>query len=149
LSKELPQTVQYFIAYDESVYVEQSVKEVWNTLFIAFLLVVLTIFIFLRNVRSTLVPCVAIPVAILSTFFILYVFGFSINIITLMALVLVIGVVVDDAIVVLENIYRHIEEGEHPLEAAINGMREIIFAILVTTVSLVVVFLPMAFQTSQ
>lgn len=144
----LPEGMEYFVAYDESVYVEKAIREVWITLGIAFILVIITIFMFLRNVRSTIVPSITIPVAIIGTFALLSLLGFSINIVTMMALVLTIGVVVDDSIVVLENIYRHIEEGMKPMEAAIQGMREIVFAVIATTLALVAVFLPMALQTS-
>ncbi len=144
----LPEGVEFFIAYDESIYVEKAIEEVWRTLFIAFILVVITIFIFLRNVRSTFIPSVAIPVAVMGCFAVLYFMGFSINIVTMMAMVLTIGVVVDDSIVVLENIYRHIEEGQKPMQAAIEGMKEIVFAVIATTLSLAAVFLPMALQTS-
>jgi hydrophobe/amphiphile efflux-1 (HAE1) family protein len=148
LAPLLPAGVEYFVAYDESVYVERAIREVWITLGVAFLLVIVTIFIFLRNVRSTLIPVISIPVAVVSTFAVLSLLGFSINIVTMMALVLTIGVVVDDSIVVLENIYRHIEEGMEPIEAAIQGMKEIVFAVIATTLALVAVFLPMAMLTS-
>lgn len=144
----LPQNVETFIAYDESIYVQKAVEEVWVTLGIAFLLVILTIFIFLRNARTTIVPVITIPVALIATFGLLYLLGFSINILTMLALVLAIGVVVDDSIVVLENIYRHIENGMKPMEAALKGMREIVFAVLATTVSLVAVFVPLTLQSS-
>ncbi|MEM0966979.1 MAG: efflux RND transporter permease subunit [Verrucomicrobiota bacterium] len=149
LSANLPDDVSWFVAYDESIFVEKAITEVWRTLGITFGLVVLTIFIFLRNIRSTLVPAITIPVSVIGTFFVLYLFGYSINILTMLALVLVIGIVVDDSIVVLENIYRHIEEGMKPIEAAILGMKEITFAVIVTTVTLVAVFLPITFQTSD
>src|SRR5437867_7987101 len=136
------------MAYDESVFIEHSIREVWVTLVIAFVLVVLVIFIFLRNLRSTLIPTIAIPVSIISTFIVLKVFGFTINILTMLALVLAIGIVVDDAIVVLENIHRHIEAGMKPMEAAFKGMQEIGFAIISITLSLVAVFVPLAFQSS-
>lgn len=145
LQKNLPPGVETFIAYDESIYVENAVSEVWETLAIAFGLVVLTIFIFLRNPRSTLIPSLAIPVSVVATFGVMYFLGFSINIFTLLALVLAIGIVVDDAIVVLENVYRHIEEGATPMEAAKKTMKEISFAILAITFSLVAVFIPLAF----
>ncbi len=148
LKPYLPEGIDLFMAYDESTYIRKSIREVWNTLGIAFVLVVLTVFMFLQSIRTTFIPCITIPAAITATFGLLYLMGFTINIITMMALVLTIGVVVDDSIVVLENIYRHIEEGEDPMSAAINGMREIIFAVIATTVSLAVVFLPMALQTS-
>ena len=148
IRKTLPVGVDFYIAYDESVYVEKAIEEVWVTLGIAFLLVVLIIFVFLRNVRSTIIPSVAIPVSIVGTFTILYLMGYSINILTMLAFVLAIGVVVDDAIVVLENIYRHIERGEPPMKAAFQAMEEISFAIIAITISLVAVFVPLAFQRS-
>jgi len=144
----LPAGIDFVVNYDSSVFVERSIKEVWTTLGIAFLLVVIIIYLFLRNVRSTLIPAMAIPVSIIGTFAVLYAFGYSVNILTMLALVLAIGVVVDDAIVVLENIYRHIEAGMKPMEAAFKGMREIGFAIIAITVALVAVFVPLAFQTS-
>ncbi len=148
LRKSLPEGVKLDLPYDESQYVSHAVSEVWVTLGIAFALVVMVIYVFLRNVRSTLIPVVAIPVSIIGTFAALHFLGFSINILTMLALVLCIGIVVDDAIVVLENIYRHIEEGMQPMEAAKKAMDEIAFAILAITFSLVAVFLPLAFQTS-
>ena len=144
----LPQGIEVSFPYDESIYVEHSIKEVWATLFTAFGLVVLSIFVFLHDFRSTLIPALTIPVSIISTFGILYALGYSINIVSMLAFVLAIGLVVDDSIIVLENIYRHIEEGMKPMEAAIKGMKEIGFAVIATTVALAAVFLPMAFQTS-
>lgn len=144
----LPQGINTSIPYDESVYVELAIHEVWITLGIAFFLVVLSIFVFLHNVRSTLIPSVTIPVSIIGTFAVLYGLGYSINIVTMLAFVLAIGLVVDDAIIVLENIHRHIEEGMTPMQAAITGMREIGFVVIATTIALVAVFLPMVFQTS-
>jgi hydrophobe/amphiphile efflux-1 (HAE1) family protein/NodT family efflux transporter outer membrane factor (OMF) lipoprotein len=143
-----PEGVVADIAYDESIYVENAIKEVWATLFLAFGLVVFAIFVFLHDVRSTIVPAITIPVSIISTFGILYAFGFSINIVSMLAFVLAIGLVVDDSIVVLENIYRHVEEGMTPMDAAFQGMKEIAFVVIATTVALVAVFLPVAFQTS-
>ena len=145
LLPQLPEGIEIAFPYDESVYVEKAVNEVFETLGIAFVLVVLTIFFFLRNVRSTLIPSLSVPVSVIATFGVLYLLGFSINIFTLLALVLAIGIVVDDAIVVLENVYRHIEEGMKPFQAAIQTMREIAFAIVTITLSLVAVFLPLAF----
>lgn len=145
IAPTLPGGVQFDFPYDEAIFVERAVIEVWQTLFIAFGLVVLTIFIFLRSLRSTLIPALAIPFSVVATFGCMYVMGFSINIFTLLALVLAIGLVVDDAIVVLENIYRHIEEGKKPMEAAFLAMDEISFAVVATTLSLVSVFLPLAF----
>ncbi|MDB6126053.1 MAG: acriflavin resistance protein [Pedosphaera sp.] len=145
----LPTGVEAFVVYDESVFVEKAIDEVWLTLGIAFLLVVAIIFIFLRSVRTTIIPAVAIPISIVATFLVLNVMGYSINILTMLALVLAIGVVVDDAIVVLENIFRHVEEGMAPMKAAYKAMDEIGFAILAITFSLVAVFLPLAFLTGQ
>ena len=144
----LPQGTDLWVAYDASVYVEKAIGEVWQTLGLAFLLVVLIIFVFLRNFRSTIIPAVAIPVSIVGTFAILYAFGYSVNILTMLALVLVIGIVVDDAIVVLEAIYRHVEEGMPPMKAAFKAMEEISFAVIAITISLVAVFAPLAFQKS-
>jgi multidrug efflux pump len=144
----LPQGCDLWVAYDASVYVEQAISQVWDTLGLAFLLVVFIIFVFLRNFRSTIIPSVAIPVSIIGTFAVLYLFGYSVNILTMLALVLSIGVVVDDAIVVLEAIYRHVEEGMAPMQAAFKAMEEISFAVIAITISLVAVFAPLAFQKS-
>jgi multidrug efflux pump len=144
----LPAGVQVEFPYDEAIFVERAIGEVWTTLFIAFALVLVTIFVFLRNLRSTLIPAMTIPVAIAGTFLFMYALGFSINILTMLALVLAIGIVVDDSVIVLENIYRHMEEGMTPMESAFRGMREIGFAVIATTLSLIAVFLPLAFQTT-
>jgi hydrophobe/amphiphile efflux-1 (HAE1) family protein len=144
----MPDGIQMVFNYDESVYVSKAISEVWETLAVAFGLVVLIIWLFLGNLRSTLIPAVAIPVSIIGTFAILYAFGYSINILTMLALVLAIGVVVDDAIVVLENIHRHIEEGMTPMKAAFKGMDEIAFAVIAITLSLIAVFTPLLFQKS-
>lgn len=145
LAPLIPAGITVEVAYDEAVYIEDAIREVWVTLGIAFLLVVFVIFVFLRDPRSTLIPSLSIPICIISTFALLYFFGYSINIITMLALILAIGIVVDDSIVVLENIYRHIEEGEQPMDAAYSAMREILFAVIATTLSLVAVFFPLAF----
>ena len=144
----LPEGIEMVVNYDESTFVEDSIQEVWFTLGFAFLLVVGVIYLFLHNGRATLVPAVAIPVSIVASFAVMQFMGYSINILTLLALVLSIGIVVDDAIVVLENIHRHIEEGLSPMEAAMSGMKEITFAVIATTVALVAVFVPLAFQTN-
>ena len=144
----LPQGCDIWVGYDSSIFVEKSISEVWETLAMAFGLVVLIILLFLHNFRSTLIPAVAIPVSIVGTFAVLYAFGYSINILTMLALVLVIGIVVDDAIVVLEAIYRHIEEGMAPMKAAFKAMEEISYAVIAITISLVAVFIPLAFQKS-
>jgi len=144
----LPKGIETAFPYDESIYVDRAIHEVWETLFLAFGLVVLSIYIFLHDGRSTLIPTLTIPVSIISTFGVLYMMGYSINIVSMLAFVLAIGLVVDDSIIVLENIYRHIEEGMTPLQAAFKGMQEIGFVVITTTIALVAVFLPMAFQTS-
>jgi hydrophobe/amphiphile efflux-1 (HAE1) family protein len=148
LTPLLPEGVKTYIPYDESVYIKRSIDEVWENLWASFLLVIVTIYIFLSDFRSTLVPAVAVPVSVLATFGCLHLLGYSINIVTMLALVLAIGEIVDSAIVVVENIHRHIEEGMRPWDASLAGMREITFAVISTTAALVAVFLPMAFQTS-
>jgi len=145
LRPTLPIGAELSVTYDASVYVEQAISEVWGTLAVAFALVVLIIFVFLRNVRSTIIPAVAIPVSLIGTFALLHLFGYSVNILTMLALVLSIGVVVDDAIVVLEAIYRHIEEGMPPMQASLKAMEEISFAVIAITISLIAVFTPLAF----
>ncbi|HWN94081.1 MAG TPA: efflux RND transporter permease subunit [Methylomirabilota bacterium] len=144
----LPTGIEMVFNYDESIYVSNAIDEVWGTLALAFVLVIIIIWLFLGSVRSTLIPAVAIPVSIIGTFAILHALGYSINILTMLALVLAIGVVVDDAIVVLENIHRHIEQGMKPMAAAFKGMEEIAFAVIAITISLICVFLPLAFQKS-
>ena len=145
VKKEIPQDVTMEVGYDFTRFVRRSVSEVEETLVIAFGLVALIIFLFLRDWRSTIIPVIAIPVSIIAGFFIMYVAGFSINVLTLVAIVLAIGLVCDDAIVVLENIYTKIEEGMPPLQAAITGSKEIYFAVISTTIALAAVFLPIIF----
>src|SRR5439155_22991386 len=146
IQQTLPPGVKLQIAFDGSVFVTHSINDARLTLLIAAILVVLIIFVFLRNLRATVIPGLAIPTSIVATFAIMYFLGFSINNFTLLALTLAIGIVVDDAIIVLENAYRHQEElGESPGEAATNGTREIGFAVIATTISLVAVFTPLAF----
>ena len=146
IQESLPPGVKLDIAFDESIFVSRSIREAEDTLILAGLLVVIIIFVFLRNLRATIIPGLAIPTSIVATFAIMYFLGFSINNFTLLALTLAIGIVVDDAIIVLENAYRHQEElGESPMEAAVNGTREIGFAVIATTISLVAVFTPLAF----
>ncbi|RKO69728.1 efflux RND transporter permease subunit [Sphingobacterium puteale] len=146
LKKDIPSDYRLIVGFDFTHSVRESIKEVEETLFIAFGLVVLIIFLFLRDWRSTIIPVLAIPVSILSAFFIMYIAGFSINILTLLGLVLAIGLVVDDAIVVLENIYKKIEEGMSPIQAAFKGSKEIYFAVISTTITLAAVFLPIVFM---
>lgn len=143
IAPSLPEGIEYAFPYDQSIYVGNAVNEVFETLFIAFGLVVLAIFMFLRNIRSTIIPTLAVPISIIATFGVLNALGYSINIFTLLALVLAIGIVVDDAIIVLENVYRHIEAGDSPYQAAIKSTHEIAFAVVTTTVSLAAVFLPL------
>jgi multidrug efflux pump len=145
----MPDGVSIEFATDESIFVERSVREVYQSIFIALSLVILIIFVFLRDWRSTMIPLIAIPVSIIGTFAIMQALGFTINILTLLALVLAVGLVVDDAIVMLENIYRRIEEGEHSVRAAVFGARQVAFAIIATTLVLSGVFLPVAFQSGQ
>jgi len=145
----LPPGVHLEIAYDSSSFIEDSIHEVVVSLVIAVLLVFIVIFVFLGSLRATLIPAVAIPVSIVGTFTALYVLGFSINILTLLAFVLAIGLVVDDAIVMLENIYRHLQMGKSRMQAAFDGANEIGFAILATTISLVAVFVPVGFLTGK
>jgi multidrug efflux pump len=142
----LPPGVKIDVGFDQSIFVKRSIQEAEETLIIAGLLVVAIIFIFLRNLRATIIPGLAIPTSIVGTFAVMYFLGFSINNFTLLALTLAIGIVVDDAIIVLENAYRHQEElGEDPETAATNGTREIAFAVIATTISLIAVFTPLAF----
>ncbi|GAB1488683.1 efflux RND transporter permease subunit [Opitutaceae bacterium] len=149
IQADLPEGVQINIANDTSIFVERSVNEVYKTLWEALGLVVLMIFLFLRDWRATIIPILAIPVSIIGTFAVMSAMGFSINVLTLLALVLAVGLVVDDAIVMLENIYRRIEEGEQPIPAAIHGARQVAFAIIATTLTLIAVFMPVAFQKGQ
>ncbi len=145
LKKDIPPDYRLEIGFDFSDYIRTTISEVEETIFIAFGLVVLIIFLFLRDWRSTIIPILAIPTSIISGFFIMYVAGFSINVLTLVGLILAIGLVVDDAIVVLENIYSKIEEGMPPIEAAFKGSKEIYFAVISTTMALAAVFLPILF----
>ena len=146
INPTLPEGMQIKQSYDTSVFVRGAIAEVYKTLGIAIGLVVLVIFVFLGGLRATLVPAVTVPVSLIATFLVLWALGFSINILTLLALVLAIGLVVDDAIVVLENIHRRMEQyGESRLVAAFNGTRQVGFAVIATTVVLVAVFVPIAF----
>lgn len=145
LNATLPEGMAIKESYDTSVFIESAIWEVYKTLFIAIALVVLVIFLFLGSVRAMLVPAVTVPVSLIGTFIILYALGFSVNLLTLLALVLAIGLVVDDAIVVLENVHRRVEEGEPPLVAAYQGARQVGFAVIATTMVLIAVFVPIAF----
>jgi multidrug efflux pump len=145
IKKDLPDDIHTGIGFDNTEYIRDSIAEVQQTIYLAFVLVVLIIFFFLRDWRTTLIPVITIPISLIGTFFVMYVAGFSINVLTLLGVVLAIGLVVDDAIVVLENIYTKIEAVEPPMEAALKGAKEIFFAVLSTTVALAAVFLPVIF----
>jgi len=145
INKDLPEDIQTAIGWDTTEYIRESIDEVQQTIYLAFFLVVLIIFLFLRDWRTTIIPVLTIPISLIGTFFIMYVAGFSINVLTMLGIVLAIGLVVDDAIVVLENIYTKIESGEAPIEAAMKGAKEIFFAVVSTTVALASVFLPVIF----
>ncbi|MFQ5991557.1 MAG: efflux RND transporter permease subunit, partial [Nitrospiraceae bacterium] len=147
IERSLPEGMKLEVAYDSSVFIQQSIFEVYVAMGIALVLVVGVTFLFLRSPRATLIPSLAIPGSIISTFTIMYAMGFSINVLTLLGLVLAVGLVVDDAIVVLENIHRRIERGQSRVQAAMEGSHEIGFAVVATTLSLVAVFVPIAFMT--
>lgn len=145
IGKDLPPDIKAFITSDNTKYIRESITEVEQTIIIAFLLVILIIFLFLREWRSTFIPVIVIPVSLIGVFFIMYVANFSINVLSLLGIVLAIGLVVDDAIVVLENIYTKIEAGMPPLEAGMKGASEIFFAVIATTITLIAVFFPIIF----
>ncbi|MDZ7269150.1 MAG: efflux RND transporter permease subunit [candidate division KSB1 bacterium] len=145
IKDDLGDEITLSLGWDTTQYIRRSIAEVKETIFSAFGLVVLIIFLFLRDWRTTLIPVFAVPISLVGAFFIMYLAGFSINVLTLLGLVLAIGLVVDDAIVVLENIYAKIEDGMPPLEAAVKGSREVYFAIISTTVALIAVFMPIVF----
>src|SRR3954470_19500094 len=145
----LPTGMKLVVAYDTSVFIDRSISSVFETIIEAIVLVVLVIFFFLRSLRATIIPIVTIPVSLIGAFGIMYMFGFTINTLTLLSMVLAIGLVVDDAIVMLENIFRHVEEGIPRREAAIMGAREIGFAIVAMTLTLASVFAPLAFATGR
>jgi multidrug efflux pump len=145
IKKDLPPDIETGIGFDKTEYIRESVSEVQQTIIIAFALVAIIIFTFLRDWRTTIIPVITIPIALVGTFFIMYAADFSINVLTMLGIVLAIGLVVDDTIVVLENIYTKIEQGTKPKEAAMKGAQEIFFAVISTTVALAAVFLPVIF----
>ena len=149
LSEVLPDGVRMEIGYDSTVFIERAIQNVRTAVVEAIVLVVLVIFLFLRSFRATLVPIVTIPVSLVGGFVFMWLLGFSINTLTLLAMVLAVGLVVDDAIVVLENISRHVEAGMRPFEAALKGSREIAFAVIAMTITLAAVYAPIAFQTGR
>ncbi|MFC1519216.1 multidrug efflux RND transporter permease subunit [Pseudomonadota bacterium] len=142
----LPDGTALAVDYDSTVFISRSIDEVYNTIIITAILVILVLYIFIGQVRATLIPAVTVPVSLISAFIAANSFGFSINLLTLMALILAIGLVVDDAIVVVENIFHHLEKGEPPILAAYKGAREVGFAVMATTAVLVMVFLPISFM---
>jgi multidrug efflux pump len=145
LKKDLPDDVKLEIGFDNTDYIRASIREVQTTIYVAFFLVVVIIFFFLRDWRTTIIPILVIPVSLVGSFFIMYLAGFTINVLTLLAIVLSIGLVVDDAIVMMENIYVKIERGMTPMQAGLEGANEIFFAIIATTITLVAVFIPIVF----
>ncbi len=146
IQKDLPDDVTVEIMYDNTRFIRASINEVKDTLYEALILVILIIFLFLRDWRVTLIPCVVIPISLIGSFFVMYVAGFSVNVLTMLAVVLAVGLVVDDAIVMTENIYVKIEQGMDPRTAGIEGSREIFFAVISTTITLISVFLPIVFM---
>ena len=146
MKKDLPEDVHYSYGFDNTKFIRASIDEVKQTVYEAFVLVIIIIFLFLRDWRVTLVPCIVIPVSLIGSFFVMYLLGFSINVLTMLAIVLAVGLVVDDAIVMTENIYIRIEKGMSPKEAGIEGAKEIFFAVISTTVTLVAVFFPIVFM---
>jgi multidrug efflux pump len=145
MEKDIPADIETIIGFDVTEYINNSIAEVKQTIFLAFMLVVGIIFLFLRDWRTTFIPVLTIPIALIGAFFVMYVMGFSINVLTLLGIVLAIGLVVDDTIVVLENIYSKIEDGMNPVDAGRRGTQEIFFAVIATTVALAAVFLPVIF----
>lgn len=146
MKKDLPEDVKYSYGFDNTKFIRASIKEVESTVYEAFILVIFIIFLFLRDWRVTLVPCMVIPVSLIGAFFVMYLAGFSINVLSMLAVVLAVGLVVDDAIVMTENIYIRIERGMTPKEAGIEGSKEIFFAVISTTITLVAVFFPIVFM---
>lgn len=145
IKKDLPENIKIYESYDTSLFVSEALKDVIFTLCFAVLLVTLIILLFLKNLKSTIIPFITVPISILSTFIFLNFFGYSINLITLLALVLCTGLVIDDSIVMLENIYKKVEGGENKKEAAIKGSREVFFAIVSTSIVLISIFIPVVF----
>lgn len=146
MQKDLPDDVKVSYGFDNTRFIRASISEVEETVYVAFLLVIIIIFLFLRDWRVTLIPCVVIPVSLIGSFFVMYLAGFSINVLSMLAIVLAVGLVVDDAIVMTENIYIRIERGMTPKEAGIEGAKEIFFAVISTSITLVAVFFPIVFM---
>ena len=149
ITEIMPEGMKIDVGYDSSIFISKSIENVFHTIIEAIVLVVIVIFVFLRSFRATLVPIVTIPVSLIGAFIFMWMFGFSINTLTLLALVLAVGLVVDDAIVMLENISRHVEQGLPPVKAAVRGAREITFAVIAMTITLAAVYAPIGFQTGR
>jgi multidrug efflux pump len=149
ITEDLPDGMSIATSYDTSIFIDRSITAVYTTIAEAVVLVVLIIFLFLRSLRATLIPLVTIPVSLIGAFALMYALGFTVNTLTLLSMVLAIGLVVDDAIVVLENVHRHIEDGMAPDKAAVRGINEIAFAVVAMTLTLVAVYAPMAFSTGR
>lgn len=149
MKKDLPEDVQYEYGFDNTRFIRASINEVKVTLYKAFILVILIVFLFLRDWRVTLIPCLVIPVSIIGSFFVMYLLGFSLNVLSMLAVVLSVGLVVDDAIIMAENIYNRIERGMSPLQAGIEGSKEILFAVISTSITLLCVFIPIVFMEGQ
>ncbi|MBR4297940.1 MAG: efflux RND transporter permease subunit [Bacteroidaceae bacterium] len=146
MKKDLPEDVKFDYGFDNTRFIRASIAEVETTIYEAFILVILIIFLFLRDWRVTLIPCIVIPVSLIGTFFIMYLCDFSINVLSMLAVVLAVGLVVDDAIVMTENVYNRIEKGMCPFDAGIEGAKEIFFAIISTSITLLAVFFPIVFM---
>lgn len=147
IQKQLPEDIQFCVAYDTTTFIEKSLNEVYYTIFEAILLVVLVVFVFLRSFRAALVPLITVPISLIGALFIMYLMDFSINNMTLMSMVLAIGLVVDDAIVILENIYKYLERGFSPFKAAVEGTKEVSFAVIAMTLTLCAVYAPVSLAT--
>lgn len=149
LQMQIPADIKFSVAYDSTTFIERSLHEVYHTIFEAILLVVLVVFMFLRSFRAALIPLITVPISLIGSLFIMYMCGFTINCMTLMSMVLAIGLVVDDAIVILENVYKYIEKGFSPIKAAIEGTKEVSFAVIAMTLTLCAVYAPVALAQGE
>jgi multidrug efflux pump len=149
IQKQIPSDIKFSVAYDSTTFIERSLDEVYHTIFESILLVVFVVFIFLRSFRAAIIPLITVPISLIGALFFMYLCGFTINSMTLMSMVLAIGLVVDDAIVILENIYKYIEKGENPIKASINGTKEVSFAVIAMTLTLCAVYAPVALAQGE
>ncbi len=149
LQMQIPADIKFSVAYDSTTFIERSLHEVYHTIFEAVLLVVLVVFMFLRSFRAALIPLITVPISLIGSLFIMYLCGFTLNSMTLMSMVLAIGLVVDDAIVILENVYKYIERGLSPIKAAIEGTKEVSFAVIAMTLTLCAVYAPVALAKGE